>query len=221
MPKTFPIRLEVEEIALGPVLRRLNEMPGIVKLDLMLGRGGEGAGRKQLENAAVATRKGNGSAQEKAMMALISGPKHIREIQQVVGGSKSRAYGAMTLLRKQGLAEAGQGPAMHQLTAKARAQLGSAAAPSAKFLPAPAVKRGPAGRAAPGSGPILLRTALGAGPASASDLRAHLVTNGMSPKGVSGVLDRAKKAGLIKRNGQGYELTAKGAKIDTGAQAHG
>ncbi len=28
--KTFPIRLEVEEIALGAVLRKLNEMPGIV-----------------------------------------------------------------------------------------------------------------------------------------------------------------------------------------------
>jgi hypothetical protein len=45
MPKTFPIMIEVEEIALGPVLRKLNEMPGIAKLHLDLGRGGRGAGR--------------------------------------------------------------------------------------------------------------------------------------------------------------------------------
>ena len=53
MPKTFPILLEVEEIALGTVLRKLNEMPGIVKLDLNLGHGGEGAGKKQLVKAAA------------------------------------------------------------------------------------------------------------------------------------------------------------------------
>ena len=39
MPKTFPIMIEVEEIALGPVLRRLNDMPGIAKLHLDLGHG--------------------------------------------------------------------------------------------------------------------------------------------------------------------------------------
>ena len=43
----------------------------------------------------------------------------------------------------------------------------------------------------------------------------------MSPKSVSGVLDRAKRDGLIKKNGTGYELTAKGQKIEMGAQTNG
>ena len=53
MPKTFPIKLEVEEIALGTVLRKLHDMPGIVDLHLDLGHGGQGAGRKQLEELSL------------------------------------------------------------------------------------------------------------------------------------------------------------------------
>jgi Mn-dependent DtxR family transcriptional regulator len=37
---------------------------------------------------------------------------------------------------------------------------------------------------------------------------------GISPKGISGMLARAKRDGLIKKNGAGYELTAKGHKIE-------
>ncbi|MBR0753526.1 hypothetical protein JQ604_15160 [Bradyrhizobium jicamae] len=218
MPKTFPIMIEVEEIALGPVLRRLNEMPGIAKLHLDLGQGGQGAGKKQLERQAAAHRASNGDGQQAAVKLLMSGPKHINEIAHAVGGKKTRAYGIMTQLRKQGLAEPAQGRAMHQLTKKAREQLGGAM----PALPAPdKVSRGPSGRAAPGSGNILLRKALDAGPVSPSDLRAHLAAKGMSAKSVAGVLDRAKKSGLIKKNGVGYALTAKGQKIELGAAAHG
>ncbi|RXG91605.1 hypothetical protein EAS62_24305 [Bradyrhizobium zhanjiangense] len=210
--------IEVEEIALGPVLRRLNEMPGIAKLHLDLGHGGQGAGKKQLERQAAAHRGSNGEGQQHAIKLLMSGPKHIDEIGRVVGGKKTRAYGIMTQLRKQGLAESGQGRGMHQLTKKAQAQLG-AAMPA---LPPPdKVARGPKGRASPGSGNMLLRKALDAGPVTPADLRAHLAGQGMSAKSVSGVLDRAKKSGLIKKNGVGYALTAKGQKIETGAAANG
>jgi DNA-binding IscR family transcriptional regulator len=209
VPKTFNIGLEVEELALGAVLRKLNEMPGIAKLHLDLERGGEGAGRKQLEQHAAATRSGTNYPQE-VVKFLMSGPKHIREISAKLGGSRSRAYSATTQLRKQGLAEAGEGPGMHQLTHKARAQLGAI-----KALPAPAkVSHGPSGRASQGSGNIILRTILNDGAKSPAEVRAHAVEQGMSPKSINGVLDRAKKAGLIKKNGQGYELTAKGQKIE-------
>jgi Mn-dependent DtxR family transcriptional regulator len=46
----------------------------------------------------------------------------------------------------------------------------------------------------------------------------------MSSKSISGVLDRAKRDGLIKLNGdKAYELTAKGHKIElpTAEAAHG
>jgi hypothetical protein len=219
MPKTFPIMIEVEEIALGPVLRRLNDMPGIAKLHLQLGHGGEGAGKKQLEHHAAA-RSNNGNTEQTIIKLLLSGPKHIREIADAVGGGKSRAYGAMTQLRKKGLAEAGEGKAMHQLTAKTRAQLGGGA-PALPVLPAP-VKHGPKGRAVPGSGQIVLRAALDAGPVSPSDLRASLGVRGMSEKSIQGVLHRAKRDGIVKQNGAKlYELTAKGQKIELGGATNG
>ncbi|WP_338822095.1 hypothetical protein WDM22_38405 [Bradyrhizobium septentrionale] len=215
MPKTFPIRLEVEEIALGPVLRKLNDMPGIVDLHLDLGHGGQGVGRKQLEEAAAKARNGENTEQTTVKL-LMQGPKHISEISAALGGNKTRAYGAVHQLRKKGLAEAGVGKGVHQLTATARAQLGG----TMPALPAPEVKHGPAGRASPGSGNIVLRAALDAGPVAPSDLRKHMAAKGMSPKSVAGVLDRAKRGGLIKRNGSGYELTAKGHKIEMTGAAH-
>jgi hypothetical protein len=215
MPKTFPIMIEVEEIALGPVLRKLNDMPGIAKLHLDLGHGGDGAGKKQLAHHAAARTK-NGNNEQTVVKLLMHGPKHISEISAALGGAKSRAYGVTHQLRKQGLAEAGADKGMHQLTAKAKSQLGGVPA-----LPAP-VKHGPAGRAAPGSGQIVLRAALDAGPVSPSDLRASLGVRGMSEKSIQGVLHRAKRDGIIKQNGAKlYELTAKGQKIEMGGEHHG
>jgi DNA-binding HxlR family transcriptional regulator len=205
----------VEEIALGAVLRKLNEMPGIAKLDLDMGRGGEGAGRERLESAAVAPRGNN--AQEIIKM-LMDGPKHLNEMMGKLGGKKGSFYTSTSKLAKEGLLERGGSKGTWQLTARAKARLGAI-----KALPAPAapnISRGPSGRATPGSGPIILRAALDAGPLTPTDLRAKLTEGGMSPKGVSGVLVRARKHGLIKKNGVGYELTAKGLKIE-GASANG
>jgi len=224
MPKTFPIRLEVEEIALGTVLRKLNDMPGIARLHLDLERGGEGAGRKQLEQKAEQHVQ-NGSREPLIVKLLMSGPKHIREISEVLGGKKTRAYGLMNQLQKKGLTKS-IGKGMHELTKAARSQLGiAAAAPAvvpALAAPAPSpVKHGPGGRASPGSGNIVLKAILSDGPKSPADVRALAAEKGVSPKSISGVLDRARKNGLIKKNGTGYELTAKGQKIELTEAAHG
>jgi Mn-dependent DtxR family transcriptional regulator len=218
MPRTFPIRLEVEEIALGAVLRKLNDMPGIAKLHLDLERGGEGAGREKLEQHATEKAKDKGGRQAIVIKLLMEGPKNISEISRVLGGKASRAYGIMTQLRKGGLSEAAPGSAMHQLTKKALAQLGVGAT---KALPAPAITHGPKGRATPGSANIMLRTVLADGALSPADVRTRAAGMGVSPKGISGMLARAKRDGLIKKNGSGYELTAKGQKIEIGASANG
>jgi hypothetical protein len=229
MAKTFPISLEVEEIALGTVLRKLHDMPGIVKLDLNLGHGGRGAGRKQLENHAAQKNGGRRAYEQIAVRLLLQGPKHIKEISDAIGGKISRAYNAMTSLRKQGFTESvGQG--IHQLSARGRAAVASASASaqgagasagaSPPLLPAP-VSHGPGGRASPGSGNKVLRAALARGALSIPEVRAFAAANGISQKSISGVLARAKEAGLIKKNGTGYELTAKGHKIELGTHAHG
>jgi len=82
--------------------------------------------------------------------------------------------------------------------------------------PASRIKRGPAGRATPGSGPATLHAALSAagGPLPPKDLRAELAKHGMSPKSISGVLDRAKRDGIIKASGDGYVLTAKAQRMN-------
>lgn len=215
MPKLIPLLLNVEEIAFGTVLLKIHDMPGVTDYTIPLGAGGEGAGRKRLEQAARAA-PGNPSERTRAVVALLAtGPKHIQEISQAIGGKRSRAYGVMTGLRKNGIAE-GVGGAMWQLTAKARAHI--ADAPAA--LPAPA-KKTPSGRALTGAGPILLREVLAAGPKPPGELRAELRAKGMRPNSINGVLMRAKRDGIVRNNGAGYALTAKGAKLNSEAVTHG
>lgn len=213
MPKTFPIKLEVEEIALGSVLRRLNEMAGIAKIDLDLGHGG----RKPLADGRA--KNGNGETLQAQLVAmLITGPKSVEEMSAAIGGKKARIYGAMHALKSRKAVRT-NGKGVYHLSDKAMAELSGTMpqaqtiAPRAPALPPP-VKRGPKGRAVPGSGPIVLKGALINGPLPSSDLRASLANKGMSSKSISGVLDRAKRDRLVKLNGdKAYELTAKGQKI--------
>ncbi len=82
MPKTFSIMIEVEEIALGPVLRRLNDMPGIAKLHLDLSQGGAArAAEEKVARPSGGGRNGNGeTALAKAVAALMHGQKTIAEL---------------------------------------------------------------------------------------------------------------------------------------------
>ena len=232
MPKPIPILILVEEIAAGSWLRKLHEGPGIIDVSLpfnLVGWIGGAHGRlrrKQKLEEPLHRHPPYAASVPKAaagpiVMLLLEGPKHITEISAAIGGKITRAYSAMTNLRKDGLTESGDGQGMHQLTAKARAKLGGAA--PAALSPPQKIKRGPAGRAAPGSGPIILRAVLGAGPVHPSELRKQLADKGMSTKSISGVLDRGKKqwSHQAKRFAALYELTAKGLKIELGAQANG
>ncbi|WP_038388727.1 helix-turn-helix domain-containing protein [Bradyrhizobium elkanii] len=160
---------------------------------------------------------GNENKQQAIIKLLMEGPKHITEIGRVIG-NKASAYTATSKLRKEGLIEPGANKGMHQLTTAARTQLGGAVS-TLPALPAPQIKHGPAGRAVRGSGNILLRTLLADGAKQPIELRRHMAENGMSPKSISGVIDRAKKGGFIRKNGAGYELTTKGHKIEMRAEA--
>jgi len=194
VPKTFPIRLEVEEFALGAVLRRLHEMQGIAKLDLDLGTGG----------SKPAT-KGNGhGAQEQVVAALMDGPKHRDELSQIVGGSRTRIYGALHLLKGK-----------RRIKALGRGTYGLTAKPLA--LPAPVMaKRGPKGRVIKNESQRALALSLTGGPLRPFQIAEFLANHGVSGKSLSGVLARGKRDGLIRKQGFAYVLTAKGREI-----AHG
>ena len=245
MPKTFPIRLEVEEIALGTVLRKLHDMPGIAKLHLDLGHGGEGPGKKQLEKRAILSCKNHSKKQnyEATVVKLLHAGseaqfgKSLRpseatpqsRLQRDDFAAQARPLRERPATRhapahqRRGVALEGQRPCQRQRRCEGSGQRCGALAP-----PAPQLKHGPSGRPAPGSSSLVLsccgprfdggqkKTPAGT---ACDDTRA---ASGLSGKGVSGVLNRGKRDGIIKKVGDTYELTAKGQKIEVeGASANG
>lgn len=217
--------IEVEEIALGPVLRKLNEMPGIAKLHLDLSGGKKPAEDGGGEPAALGG--GPRDYQRETTALLFGGEKHIGEISAHLGGAKSRAYGAAHHLKAKGVIENGDTPSSYRLTAKARAaieaQQGKPPAAEIAKLPKPRAaaakangKHPPKASAAGGKGIALLVAALASGPQPIAALQKALADGGLSPNSISGRIHAMKNAGLIKSDGKGtYDLTAKGAKQTT------
>jgi hypothetical protein len=199
MPKEFPIRLMVEEIALGTVLRKLHDMPGVVRLDLDFGHGGQGAGRQKLEKAA------SNDPREAIVKALTHGPQTPKQIAAATGFKIAHVYQLMLDLRRKHLIKAVGG--------------GMSALAAHPELAAPKLKHGAGGRASPGSGGIVLRHILQAagGPLPTKQLRAAMGKHGMSGKSVAGILSRAKRDGVIKAGANGYSLTTKGSKLNGAA----
>jgi len=226
LPKTFPIMIEVEEIALGPVLRKLNEMPGIAKLHLDLS-GGRPKSEDSGGDPAHARGSGSRDYQRETTLFLIGGEKNTSEIAAHLGGPKSRAYGATHHLKVKGIVENGDAPSSYRLTAKARASIeahGKPPAAEAAKLPKPRASAAkangkhppPKAPAVNGKGAALILAALASGPQPLAALQKALADGGMSPKSLNGRADAMKNAGLIKSDGKGtYELTAKGAKQPT------
>jgi len=215
--------IEVEEIALGPVLRKLDEMPGIARLHLDLeGPGGktrEVGSNTEGDESRPGERPGRGETLARTIALLMQGPKTLDEISAELGGDRQRAPNATYLLRKKKFITKVR--KTYKLTAKATAELRARAAAAPAALPSP--KKAPAGRMTPGSGPIMLRAVLGKGPVPRADLNARLAAHGITPKSIPGVIDRGKRDRIIRKNGsQLYELTAKGKKIELPeAAAHG
>jgi Mn-dependent DtxR family transcriptional regulator len=209
MAKPFVITVTVEEVAFGPTLRKLHELPGILKVDVDLGAGGISAGVKKHEQRAAQLL--DGPTHEEKIVALLTtrggGPMHIRDIGEAIKVRHSSVNSALHLLKKKGITVSA-GTGLHRLKDAVQHTNGTALA-----LPAP--RRTPSGRIAQGSGPIFLRQALEAGSMRPGELSKALAARGMSAKGVSGVLRRSMDKGLIKRNTDGtYDLTVKGRKLE-------
>lgn len=204
MAKPFELKLYIEEIALGSVIRKLREMPGVAKIDFDLGESVGGAERKQLQNAAAAS---SVEARHQAILQILAhGPAKLSNMARDLGIPGKAVTNSVAALKKAGaVVSAGHG--LYQLRSAAKA--------SKK------IKRGPKGRAAPGTGPALLREALqGGAPMKTPQIRETLAKQGMSPKAVDGVIQRGKRDGIIRHGDEGYALTAKGEKMN-GATPNG
>jgi hypothetical protein len=216
---TLPIHLEVEDVAVGPVLIALRRMPGIIKLHLDLDKTAPAATTPRLS--------GGPSIQESVLAHLM---KHdgktsgAAEIASAAGLHKTSVYGALNQLKEKGMVRRTADKAW-ELTAKARRELMPDGA--VKLLPkprahhasahanghstAPTIEHGPKGRATPGSGWKLLRHALDAGPLKREDLIKQITASGISEKSITGVLERSKRDKLTTNDGHGtWQLTAKG-----------
>jgi hypothetical protein len=220
---TLPIHLEVEDVAVGPVLIALRKMPGIIKLHLDLLGDAPSASHREPKNERGSAKAG---ANAERIVALLmqnnGGPLKIGEIMRALGSTKSSAYTAMYTLKKKKVVQsphAGE----YELTDKAKRELLPDHAPKlltgpktngAKPAKTKAAKlhKGPGGRPSPGSGWKMLRAALDGGALKRAELITKLAESGMSEKSVSGIMARADRDKLIKNAGEigVWELTPKG-----------
>lgn len=108
MPKTFPILIDVEEIAVGRVMRMLNKLPGVAKLHLDLEGVGKsnGAGRTH-----SADRKPHGRFEvsgEEAILQALNGRPPMTSAQlagafEAQGRSPKSISSCLHKLRSEGL----------------------------------------------------------------------------------------------------------------------
>lgn len=208
MPKTFPIRLEVEEVALGTVIRKLNDMAGIAKIDLDLGIGGGKPAKSQQQQQTEPNDRRKTNSQTKVLAFLMDGPKSVAETIAMIGSNKT-TYGAMHNLRVKKLIKSTGEKNVYQLTEKAKAGLKGE-------KPKPA-KKTKSGRMAPGNGRTILFDILQANPLTRTALLTQLTDNGVLKRSAEGVLHRARRDKLIKKNAADqYELTNKAEAVTHG-----
>jgi hypothetical protein len=198
MAKPFPVRLEVEELLLGPVLRKLHVIPGVTKVDVgMDGEGGHGGDRQKLEQQVAKLRE---KPHEAIVKLLAQGPMKGSAIKQALKITDGKLYYAISALQS-----------VVRRNGKGEFYL---AEKTPKLIVA--TKRGPTGRASPGQGNITLAAILSSagGPIKATQLKNDLGSHGMSVKSASGILQRAKEIGIVRSTAAGYVLTAKGSKLN-------
>ena len=199
----FPINLQVEESALGTVLRFLKGLPGIAKMDLMLDdvAGPKGGPRKQ--------QRSNGDdhpdrppIKTLIITALLNGPLHLDQLFKIgiengfQEGSVSTALGA---LRKAGITESG-GLAIHKLTAEALEKMKAAPAEEKPLaLPKPDGKRE--------AGAEVVLERLMQGGASRHELVDVLIKNHLAASSINTLLHTMQERKQIERTEAGiYQI---------------
>ncbi|MGY3278075.1 hypothetical protein [Bradyrhizobium sp. S3.7.6] len=212
---TLPIHLEVEDVAVGPVLIALRKMPGIIKIDLKLPDYAPIPARQPGEQ------KVNAHERIMAMFMQRNGsPISAQDVVTELGLTKASAYSTLYKLNNSGMVKR-VGTGIYELTERVKKQLMPDAV---KLLPKPRAEvaaknghakkksgNGDAKRQPRGYSQTLLLSMLTDGPMKRSDVVAKLVSEGVSDNSVSGTLERAQRDKLAKSDGQGtWQLTDKG-----------
>ena len=126
MPKTFPILIEVEEIAVGRVMRLLNKFPGVAKINLNLERSPGKPGMPHKSNGAVRSKVNlPTTGSDDALKALYKNPMttaQLRDVFLASGRSAKSINSVCHTLKKTGDIKQGSG-GVWALTKKARDRL--------------------------------------------------------------------------------------------------
>jgi Mn-dependent DtxR family transcriptional regulator len=214
---SLPIYLEVEDIAVGPVMIALQKMPGILKMELKLGDAAPRPARQPGEP--------KGTNPQRIIALLVSrggGPVDIAEIVRELGIPKGSAQQSFyELVNTEVVKRVDRG--IYELSAKARRDLmGAAPASEAmKMLPKPRAAAATNGHSTikqvrDGSveASVLKLLLEGGGAVKVSDMTQRLVAErSMTDKGVASALRRAQSKKLAKSDGHGtWQLTDKGRK---------
>ncbi len=219
----FPIMLEVEETAVGTVLRHLKDMAGIAKLHLDLDNVAKkkGAPRTAPPNpkqAKEAKTEHRPRAKDVLIAALMSGPQTADQLRHAIAKHHfniSSMYPTIGELKAKGVVEMVT-PGTYQLTAAALAQLDK---PEPSQL-APPVRNGAEVKRQPmGAGQAFIvkvireTTETTDGIITRTQLVEICTAAGMTERAVDGTITRMKQAKLISTPEPAhYKLTAKAAK---------
>lgn len=202
---TLPIHLEVEDIAVGPVLIALRRMPGVIKFHVDLGEGPQQPARQPGSP--------KGSTRERIIAMFMKhhgGPLQLNDIIRDLGIPKGSGASTMYKMQSDKIVKR-VAIGSYVLSEQAKAHL----MPNApRMLPAPAKAangKSKGKRAARGEGQAHLLALLKQGPRQREELIKALSGSGVKSNSVGGTLARAERDKLAKSNGKGlWELTDKG-----------
>lgn len=214
MSKLFPIGIEVEEVAVGSVLRILNKTPGVAKLHLNLmneNPSEERDGGTVLSNemASVLPRPRpprEGSVQTVIAKMLSVAPCHNKVLREALKRNKFSETGLpsqLTVMKAKGYIQK-MGPGLWRLTNRGKSYY-SLGEPS----PVKQGRFGPAANNGSGVRGLVLKT-LSEKETLSSELKRILEKNEFSPKNLNGIVGKMRIEGLIHSAGGVYSITDQG-----------
>lgn len=233
MAKLFPIGIEVEEVAVGKVLRILNQTPGVAKLHLnlmneqenglqieALGTETGGIEPTEIKQVLPPVKKSKpGSMQMVVAEMLAVAPVHHTIIAAQIkrsGYAAISTYSVITKMLSNGFIRR-TAPGTYALTPKGSRHYAVGGQPEKRRAAPPA-----SGREAnndDGVRGLVLKSLNNATQLVARDLQRILVENDYSPKNMTGTVGKMRREGLIASDDGVYSITEQGRAILNGSAA--
>jgi DNA-binding PadR family transcriptional regulator len=221
MAKLFPIGIEVEEVAVGRVLRILNGTPGVAKLHLNLMNETvapkEDAVAQEIANVLPPARPPRqGSMKMIIAKVLAVAPCHNKVLKEALkrnGFSESSLPSQMLQMRLDGFVKK-VGVGTWRLTEKGVRHYGD----ESKHNQVRIGRSGPLTNNRVGVRSIVLTALNNGAQLLARDLRRILQENEYSPKNMTGTVSKMKTEGLLSSDGGVYSITEQGRATLAAAQ---